>query len=125
MKYILTIAIAAVALGGCAQPTPIAASPEVVAKCGPPPTRAWYGETHAGYQQRQAVYALCARDDPSYPAALAASIQGRRSADDLSGVQARLNQIESDNQMRDQANFLDQQQNAFWNMVGAMNSLPH
>ena len=118
MKHILTIAIAAIALGGCVQPTPIAASPEVVAKCGPPPTRAWGAETSAQHQQRLAVYMLCGRGDPSYPSVLAATIQ----------AEARQRQYDAAQSQADfwaMQNAQAQQQSAFWNMVGAMNSLPH
>jgi hypothetical protein len=38
--------------------------------CGP--------ETNAHFQQRQAIYALCSRDDPSYPAVLAEFIRATR-----------------------------------------------
>ena len=78
MKNLVTIAILVVALSGCAAappPTPIAAPPAVVAKCGPPPTRSPFHENSVQYQQRVAVYMLCGRGDPAYPAALATTIQ--------------------------------------------------
>jgi len=58
-----------------------AAQQAVVAKCGPSPTPEPGGigtcgaiicgpESNAHFQQRQAIYALCSRDDPSYAVVL-------------------------------------------------------
>lgn len=148
VKRILTIAIVAVALSGCAaapQSTPIAALPTAVAKCGPPPVRAsgigrpgsvlgaltGGSETETHFQQRQAIYALCERGDPSYPAVLTVFIQaeGRVSAAraraDESNAAANANWLaQQDANFWSMVNAQQQQQANFWNMVGAMNSLP-
>lgn len=116
MKHFLPVATLAVALIGCAsapQPTTVAASPAVVAKCGPPPVRSLFHENSVQFQQRQAVYALCARDDPSYPTVLGASIQAERERAATQALQYQQGQ-----------DFVNQSQTNFWNMVGAMNSLP-
>src|SRR5438876_1206965 len=90
------VALAAVAtLIGCAV-VPQGSTPQlamtpaeqaIVTKCGAPPTPEPGGigrgcgaivcppESNAHFQQRQAIYALCSRDDPSYPAVLAEFIK--------------------------------------------------
>ena len=136
------------ALAGCAaspQSPQTTAEPAVVVRCGPAPTRAvgigrpgsllrtvtGGGETTVQFQQRQALYALCARGDPSYPALLREAIRTdtqSRQTQALEGIEQDLwlqnQQLQSQLQFQRTQDFVMQSQQNFWNMVGAMNGLP-
>ena len=138
MKHLFGIAV--VLLSGCVSaPETVAVSQSpAVTKCGPAPTRATGigrpgsilgeltggGETVAEFQQRQAIYALCARDDPSYPAVLAASIQADARLRAIRAQQVQDYGMQSQSDFWSMVNAQQQQQANFWNMVGAMNSGP-
>lgn len=104
----IAVVAAAVTLVGCA-PNPQPSTPQqaltpaqqaVIAKCGPPPTRSTGigspgsvlgaltggSDREAEFQQRQAIYALCASGDLSYPAVLAEFIKAERQARALQQV---------------------------------------
>jgi hypothetical protein len=136
-RSILWAVLVLATLASCAtapQSPSATVEPAVVAKCGPAPTRALGigrpgsllgtltagGETTVQFQQRQALYALCARGDPSYPELLREAM----------GTDAQRQQTEALEELQSQLraqqtqDFVMQSQQNFWSMVGAMNGLP-